>query len=517
MKKEKTTKELFLNADSPADRAVQQKLIRAVNDALLKGEAPEEDEIEIFIEDALGSSPVSMRKARKLLNMTGAYTLRDGALTYNDELTVDGKKIGLREFADLFLERTKILDLDTSSRNAVLSGTAWTMSAVLLARDNSFQGLPAFYSCDGDKDSLIGINVAETATSDALSILCRFPDNTLNCGKPADEIIECIDFLTEKTIALQCGEPGWDQGGFYPKEDQPESYHPTVDATCLAVISLCALYENKNGIEAAIGKTLSVENGMIEAAVLGGLDFLFRMQRPDGSFGIYRYETGLSALPSENCTRIAQSTMGVCKGSGVFDNTERFDMYPACSKVIADTYGYLTSHTADAGDYSIWAPYFGKRAMDYSAADAAVSASRVCRSFIPVWWQMEDQRENITRYNRDFLRFWRDNLNGIENKVGRYRFNSPAKDGFSVGEYFWPARADMLSAFSVLLAHNEFELELSDGDWKMIEDTVRRTLELQHPHGHWDNPLAVKTPFSAVTLAAIELLQEYRKAKGLDK
>ena len=50
----------------------------------------------------------------------------------------------------------------------------------------------------------------------------------------------------------------------------------------------------------------------------------------------------------------------------------------------------------------------------------------------------------------------------------------------------------------------------------MIDKTVDRTLMLQHPHGHWDNPLAVKTPFCGATLAAIELLQEYRKAKRVD-
>ena len=75
----------------------------------------------------------------------------------------------------------------------------------------------------------------------------------------------------------------------------------------------------------------AAEDRELEGAVLFGLDFLFRMQQPAGSYGIYRYEqeypdgealdtecsTGV-ALPNENCTRMVMFAMGVGKGSGIF-------------------------------------------------------------------------------------------------------------------------------------------------------------------------------------------------------
>lgn len=530
MKNENIRRDIFLNASIPIDRSIQLRLIRAMNEKLRgEGSLEDDDEFEIFVEDVFGSNGldimgnrvpvISVKKAKKLLQQTGAYICDDEGWKYNSNLKVNGRTLTFQEYADLFLQELnttkKSVPISELITRAVSRGIQWTIEATQLAIDGGLRGLPAFFTCDDKEDRLIGVNVAGTSTYDALSLLSQSPDYLVSCGTSKDEISRCFSFLLEKTLACQCVEDGFDKGGFYPLEDQPESEHPTVDATCLAIMALCTYYEQRKVLDEKLGSILAADVPAVEQAVLQGLDFLFRMQLGDGSFGIYRFESGIEAAPNENCTRMVQSTMGVCKGSGVFDSTERFEMYPACSKVIAATYDYLCSHTADAGGYTLWAPYFGKRAQDYSAADVAVSAARVCRSFIPVWWQMEDERKNIVRYNHDFLCWWKANEDGVMNKVGRYRFNSPAKAGFSVGEYFWPGRADMLAAFSVLQAHNVFDLELSAEDWALVERAVRNTLDIQHPHGHWDNPLVIKTPFCAVTLAAIELLQEYSKAKGL--
>ena len=125
---------------------------------------------------------------------------------------------------------------------------------------------------------------------------------------------------------------------------------------------------------------------------------------------------------------------------------------------------------------------------------------------------MEEERDQILEYNEDFLVYWRNHEEQIEEKVGGYRFNSPTKSNFSVGEYEWSSHPDMLAAFTVLQAYNLFGLALSKRDWEMLNRAVLHTMRLQHPHGHWDNPRAKNTPFCAVTLAAIEVLQEYRKA-----
>lgn len=516
MKTELFTKERFLNADTPKHREVQKKLVLAMNEILERYGRLDEDEFDIFVEDALGDSPVPVRRASQLLEETGAYIHDDDGWRFNNQLFAGGNSLDWAGFTGLFDERHTVEDMDAATRDAIMSGFRWTLSAAMLAEDSGLKGMPAFFSCEDSEDMLVGVNVAETATSDALSLLCSSPERLSNCGRTREEAVRCLSFLLEKTISCQCTHDGWDKGGFYPLEDQPESYHPTTEATCLAVMALCTFYERRSSIEQSLSTSYAFLVPQVEQAVLQGLDFLFRMQRNDRSFGIYRYEHGDEAPSNENCTRMVQSTMGVCKGSGLFDQTERFDMYSACSKIISDTYTFFCSHIADAGSRQVWAPYFGKRAQDYSVADVVVSTARVCRSFIPVWWQMEDERDRIRSFNLDLLCCWRDNEEELRDKVSRYRFNSPAKDSFSAGEYFWAARVDMLAAFSVLQAHNLFGLVLAEEDWAIIDRAVYRTLELQHPHGHWDNPLASKTPFCTATLAAIELLLEYRMARGYD-
>ncbi len=386
---------------------------------------------------------------------------------------------------------------------------------LLAVQAGDIKGQPAFYVCEEDGDRPIGYNVAGTATSDSLTMLCQASDHLLDCGKSAEEISKCISFLVEKTLRCQCAAPDWDKGGFFPLEDQPDSTHPTVDATCLATMALCSFYENRKAIEDRLSVSLNADNAKVEQAVLKGLSFLFRMQNPDGSFGIYNYEDGRAAAPNENCTRMALSTMGVCKGSGIFDSTGCEHLYPTCSKVIALAYAYLCDHMAEADGYRIWAPYFGGQTRDYDSADVVVSGARVCRSLIPVWWQMEEERGNILSYSYGLLRCWQENENEAAEKVGRYRFPTPTDSGFSTGEYFWASRPDMLAAFTVLQTYNLFGMALTKDQWAMIDRAVRHTLSLQHRHGHWDNPLAKKTPFCAVTLAALELLQEYQRAKGL--
>lgn len=520
MDKDVILRSLLLNADSAADKETQYKLITGMIALIHKGTEVDMDEFELFVEDTVGNQAVSVRKAKRLLEQTGAFLPVHGQWKYNDAFMFHKQAVEWDQFTELFTTGNKInaanpLSMD-KERDSVIKGIGWTIRMSELAVDNNdIGGLPAFFVCNDVEDSIIGVNVAGTSTSDAMSLLCQSSGYLFDCGKGVEEIASCLSFLLNNTIACQCTVSGWDKGGFFPEEDQPESDHPTVDATCLAVMALCSLYEQRHMLEEMLCGKFKAEYKDIERAVLDGLDFLFRMQRSDGSFGIYKYEDGREGASNENCTRMVQSTMGVCKGSGVFDSTERFDLYPACSKIISDTYSYLCSHTAEAGEYQIWAPYFGAKAQDYDTADVIVSAARVCRSFIPVWWQCEEERNHIVGYCHDFLRYWHENEEKVFNKVGRYRFNSPTENGFSAGEYFWPSRPDMLAAFTVLQAYNLFGLALTKEEWALIERTVQRTLAIQHPHGHWDNPLAVKTPFCAVTLAAIELLQEYRKAKGV--
>lgn len=510
---------LLLNAGNGSDIEVQYQLLIGMINLIKQNVEIDSDEFELLVEDGLSGKLISVRKAKRLLEQTGAFCFSDNRWVFNKDLMLYGETVDWERFTALLIRKDNAHSTVAANNDpvcdAILRGINWSISMTLLAvKAGDIEGQPAFYVCEEDGDRPIGYNVAGTATSDSLSMLCQASDYLLDCGKSAEEISDCITFLVEKTLGCQCAAPEWDKGGFFPLEDQPDSTHPTVDATCLAVMALCSFLENRKAIEDRLSVSLNADNAKVEQAVLDGLSFLFRMQNPDGSFGIYNYEDGYKATPNENCTRMALSTMGVCKGSGIFDSTGCEYLYPTCSKVIAIAYTYLCSHMAETGEYRVWAPYFGQRTRDYDAADVVVSGARVCRSLIPVWWQMKEERGSILSYCYSILRYWQENEDVAASRVGRYRFTTPTDSGFSTGEYFWASYPDMLAAFTVLQAYNLFGMALTKDQWAIIDRTIQHTLSLQHEHGHWDNPLAKKTPFCAVTLAALELLQEYHNAKG---
>lgn len=513
----------LINAGSATDRERQLALLEAAVSALQSGESLDQDAFELLVEDTITKPAISSRKAARLLADTGVFRFEDGTWRFCEGLTVRQRPVTWETLASLFQKQTKQTAVTPSSGEdtayrAIVRAIGWNIDMTLAAlRGGEIDGQPAFYSCDEDGDHLIGFAAAGTATSDSLSMLCGGMDYLPDCGKTPEDIFCSVSFLLEKTLLCQCAEQGWDHGGFYPLEDQPDATHPTVDATCLAVMALCAFFQNREALEKFTENTFFVQDEQVMRAVLDGLDFLTRMQCEDGSFGIYAYEDGRRAAPNENCTRIALSTMGVCKGSGIFDRLERFELYPRCSGVIERAYRYLTSHMARTDGEPVWAPYFGERARDYPVEDVLVSSARVCRAWIPVWWQMEEERSKLLKYCESLVSLWEREFEQSKG-VGLYRFNTPTNKGFSDGEYFWASHPHMLTAFSVLQAYNLFGLALTKQQWSLIERAVRETLAMQHPsHGHWDNPLAKKTPFCAVTLAAIELLQEYRKAKGWTK
>ena len=510
-----------LNGKNEKEKQLQNSLITEMIARMQLQQKVDREEFELMVEDAAEGRAVSVRKAETLLLGTKAFYIdSEGYWKYNEELIVDGKRVELSDIVELFgnsetNEKVGQASEEDITKKAIIKGIRWMLEMVLAAKeDGNIEGLPAFFSCDGKEDHIIGFKTAGTATSDALSLICQSSEYLKDCGMQSEEIGTCIHFLLEKILNCQCNESGWDFGGFYPFEDQPDAQHPTVDATCLAVMALGTFYGERVNLEKEFAFSFERHIESVEKAVIAGLEFLFRMELSDGSFGIYRYQGDIPRTqPNENCTRMVQSTMGVSKGSGIFDSNDRDIYYPKCSKVIQKTYAYLRDHRAeDENGNLVWAPYFGSRAEDYPVQDVIVSAARVCRSFIPVWWQMEEERDQVLGYNEDVLVYWRNNEEQIKEKVGGYRFNSPGASDFSAGEYEWSSHPDMLAAFTILQAYNLFGLALDKNNWGMINRAVLHTMNLQHPHGHWDNPRAENTPFCAVTLAAIEVLQEYRKA-----
>lgn len=510
----------LLNAESFNDRVRQRVLLEELIKTLQTDEIVDMDSFSLLVEDKITSPSISVRKAKKLVEETGVFCFIDDVLQFCEGVVVSGETITWEVLCSLIDSQEKLTDTvhagDTDVvYDSITKAIGWSIEMTLRALESGdIEGQPAFYSCTKDGDYPIGFKVASTATSDSLTLICVGLDYLPACGKSQEEIYKCISFLLEKTLLCQCVDESWDKGGFYPLEDQPDAFHPTVDATCLAVKALCVFLVKRDALEQYTARTFSIQDKQVMDAVIDGLLFLEHMQKADGSFGIYTYENGLSGQSNENCTRIALSTTGVCKGSGIFDRLERFELYPKCSGIIERAYHYLAAHTAKSEEGALWTPYYGTEVQDYRIEDILVSSSRVCSAWIPVWWQMEEERPNLLGSCTCLANFWEHHYEQAGG-IGYYRFTTPTENGFSSGEYFWASHPHMLTAFTVLQAYNLFGLALTKKQWGLVERTVQDTLNMQHKgHGHWDNPLAKNTPFCAVTLAAIELLMEYRKAKG---
>lgn len=521
---------LFLNGTDEGEIKLQFKLLQWMLANLQTGQDLDEDEFALAVEAVAAGRPVSVNYAKRLLLQTNCFIFEGGCWRYRTELEMDGGQMTREKLLELFSE-TNVSQVRHSqmdeNKAAIIQGIKWCIHMVQLAKEDHMEGLPAFLRCDKD-DSLIGKKAAGTATSDALSLLSGGGCYIRECGIGADVLADSFDYLITQILGCQCGADTRDRGGFFPLEDQPEAEHPTVDATCLAVMALCDFYSNRKDLEEGLDIRFTTENKRVEDAVLAGLDFLFRMQQPGGSYGIYQYEqeypdgvtldmdcgTGI-AMPNENCTRMVLSAMGVCKGSGIFDAREQYELYGKCSECISSAYTYITGHRAVKGEYSVWAPYFGNNVGNYPVADVIVSAARVCRSLIPAWWQFEDEREQIQKFYTDFFSFWKLEESSLQGKIGKYSFKTPGTEKYSVGTYQWQSYPEMIAAFTVLQGYNMFGLALRKEEWEFLERAVNNVLKMQHPHGHWNSPADPRKPFCAVTLAAIELLKEYRTAKGL--
>lgn len=521
---------LCLNGTDEFEMKLQYRLLLWMLKNVKSDQELDQDEFALGVETVAGNRPVSVSHARELLLRTNCFVIEEGSWKFQKELRVDGRQITQEKLLDFFGEKkvSQVRDLQMDAKkSAIVRGIQWCIHMVQLAKKDQMKGLPAFLRCD-EEDSLIGKKVAGTATSDALSLLCSGGEYIKECDIDPAVLADSFDFLVRQVLECQCLEENWDKGGFFPLEDQPEAAHPTVDATCLAVMALCDFYSNRKVLEEGLDLRFATGNREVEDAVFSGLDFLFRMQQPGGSYGIYRYMqeypdgvtldagcvTGI-ALPNENCTRMAISAMGVSKGSGVFDAREQYEFYGKCSKCIGGAYTYLKEHTAIRHGASLWAPYFGDNVGNYPIADVVVSAARVCRSLIPVWWQCEEERGQIQKYYSDFLVFWMLEEENIKGKNGKYSFKTPGEEKYSVGTYQWQSYPDMIAAFTVLQGYNRFDIPLRKEEWDFLEKVIDRVLEMQHPHGHWNSPSDPRKPFCAASLAAIELLKEYRMAKGL--
>lgn len=507
-----------LNGEGRIEVELQYQLIRQMIKNYQQMQEIDEDDFSLMVEEMAGNRPLSVNYVKQLVSQTDIFRFNGENWQFNDELYFGGNKVSFAQLIELFFGESVSArtDLQTYEKKAaIIKGIQWCVNMVQLAQKSDMNGLPAFLRC-GERDSLIGKKVAGTATSDALSLICYAEDYIKECDIEPDILNDSFDFLVQRVLECQCVVQGWDEGGFFPLEDQPEADHPTVDATCLSIVALCKFYSKRKILEENLNINIAIENWKIESAVLSGVKFLLRMQQPGGSYGIYKYEGERpddknKALPNDNCTRMSIYAMGL--SSEILDVMGYQWLYQVCKDSIGQAYCYLNEHVVEYQGHFIWTPYFGSPRANYPIADLIVSTARVCWSLVTIWENFEEKRDEIKKYYIDFFEFWK--RNNVKGEIGKYGFKTPGKYGYSVGMYVWYSYPEMIAAFTVLQGYNRFGIALSKDDWIFLDEAVYYVMKIQHRHGHWNSPTDFRKPFCAATLAAVELLREYRIAKEI--
>ena len=172
--------------------------------ALQTDEIVDMDSFSLLVEDKITSPPISVRKAKKLVEETGIFRFTDDVLQFCEGVVVSGETITWEMLCSLIDSQEKVTDTvyvgDTDvSFCSITKAIGWSIEMTLRALESGdIEGQPAFYSCTKDGDYPIGFKVAGTATSDSLTLICGGLDYLPACGKSREEIYNCISFLLEK-------------------------------------------------------------------------------------------------------------------------------------------------------------------------------------------------------------------------------------------------------------------------------------------------------------------------------
>jgi|GEM_PF-3207680 len=453
---------------------------------------------------------VTFTRAKELLLSTNLFRLEGTLLLTNETVQIDTFSFEPKELLAIIDEIEPAGSAMNSEhiRQAISKGLKWCTDITLKSKANGLEGLPAMLSCNGTNDEIIGLTAAGTAVYDALSLFSEMSHHLLTSDKSKNSEVFC--FLTKCTLSFQCVDEGWDYGGFAPLEDQPEAFHPTVDATCLAILALSSFFSCRDKISEVTDIDINELLPHISKAIVDGLSFLFRMQLPDGAFGNYRYQNETKGelfitQPHENSTRFVLAAMGASKGSGVFEYLGKEDFFGKCDTVISSIFTYLCNHISSSD--GLWFPYFALTQNNLPYDDGLAATARVGRSLKAVWFGFKDKRREVADILQNFAKHCLRSYNGHE-AVSYYRFRTPTIDGYST--YFnWRCRLDEVVSYTLLEMYLIYDIPHDPCVWLYIGKTVESILKRQHTvHGHWKDTITGK-PYIAPTLAAVELLDCY--------
>jgi hypothetical protein len=435
----------------------------------------------------------------------------------------DDRSISIQELKSLLTDDSGGTAWTTRQvKNSLKRGLEWSLEIIRIAKRENFQGLPAFWECTEKGDEPLGILQAGTCNVDNLCLMSKsfwssvpfsalkISDKsellnillgyTLNCQLPSSHA-EVADMSVE--------EKEWNRGGLMPYEDQPGSFHPTVESTADLVLSLSIFYHFYDDIEADVSDLEYLKEN-IGQAILAGVGFLLRMELADGGWGIYKYLNDTITVPAhQNPSYLTICAFGLVKMCGVIGNLQRPELYAEINNAIKRYVDFLLKHKIEVEGVTLWAPYFAKEYE--SVQDLLEASTKVYRSLFSITKGIEEYKAEVYPMLKGYIGFIEKNWTPDYNLLARYSFRSPHKDGLNDSFNHWEIRMDILLSINLLEWRelSTFTSSFTSKLWENIEATVGAILLDQHnEHGHWDDPDNGR-PFIVSTLYAMEVLNTY--------
>ncbi|MBF8272628.1 MAG: hypothetical protein HW380_1733 [Magnetococcales bacterium] len=421
-------------------------------------------------------------------------------------------------------------------RSAILKGYGWLAWTFQFAYDlsNRLEGLPAFWQCERTEDRPMGFVRAVTSMGDALGALAdsHYFSITLK-GVPGNHgpiLDKAIDWLMACGADQNAPEEwndtvrAWNQGGFWPYDDQPEAAFPTVDATWDALLALGSVYDQRQNLQETYGANITLWEEKVRQAVIGATRFLLRMQLPGGGWGVYRYPNDTPPLPaSAFSTAQTMLALHLTLLSNVFDShgddkEKLAEIGKNAENALRQAWDWILKSGSQCDGWTTWTPFFSDKVADVDGESQMRAGCWLGVGLLALHRRFADLRPNISPLLTDIVARIQKHWQVNHKKIAPVVFRVPMASGPREVAAQWANRLDvtvvqfLLDCFNRTKEEGGQDISFDASLWNRMEIVIGNLLQEQHPkHGHWNEPVEGK-PLAAATMMAIQVLQNYLKA-----
>ena len=508
----------------------------------LQGEGLYEDELLVLVEGISGMLPgsrtLALMEATQLLERNDERYLLRSKVAVSDFETTDAQRLS-RSVADLEWSLDEVAAVFQPPpnevawtvrgvRGAIYGGYCWLLGTLEYEGNRPrYPVLPAFWSCDGETDTPVGMLPAVTSVGDSLSALADGVRSDIALAHVPGDHAPAIGNAVQQllTYPVELAEPehwdermrSWNAGGFMPYDDQPEAAYPTVDATWDALIALSSVVD---GPASEFGLSPDLLAAVREQTI-ASTRFLLRMQLDSGGWGIYRYlDDSAQVPPYDFTTGQTILALSLVLDTNLLAEATHTDLRAEVEASLRRAWSFLSEVSIEAGGLTAWTPYFRQDVDLVSSADLLCSSCWASTGVLALFRLFPDLRAEIAPALADLATLAERHWEPDYGRLADASFRAPLADPDQLNDTFgkWSNRYDVTVGIALLTLFNEIcnggdvDVVLTPGLWERMERTVGNVLDEQHPgHGHWGEPVS-GMPLAAATAMALLLLHSYLDA-----